>query len=386
MILAMLLVAPCAIAGVALMAAGLCRARNAAHGIMAALCAAATAVLAWVAIGYALFAGAGHTVTIAGRAWNWIGCGPALMRGAAPDERALFGLLAAALAAVIPLSSGAERWRLGAICGSSAVFGGVVVPLFAHWSWGGGWLAGLGFVDAGGAGTIHAAGGMAGLAIAWTLGPRRGKYTREGLPVAFPGHSAVLVLLGCFLAWIGWLGMNGAGAALAGGSAQAAALDTTVSACAAGLAAAAITRLRFGKADASLTANGWTAGLVAASAGCASMTPAGVMLTGVVAGAMTPYAIELFEARAFVDDPGGAVVTHGIAGLWGLAAAALFGGAPGIAQLAGAATVVGFVLPLMYGVDYAIGGRAAADAERRGMDLDELGAGAYPDFPTHRDD
>jgi ammonium transporter, Amt family len=351
-----------AVAGIAMMSAGLCRARNAAHAMVAALCAAAVAVLAWV---------------LASAVWT---------RGAAPDERWLFGMFGAVLVAVIPLGSGAERWRVRGICVSAAVVGGVVFPLLARWSSGGGWLAGLGFVDVGGSGMIHAAGGMAGLAAAWTLGPRRGKYTREGMPTAFPGHNAVLVVTGCFVVWVGFQGMNAAGAMLAGASAIAAVSNTTVAACAAGLAAAGLTRLRFGKTDASLTANGWTAGLVAVSAGCASMSAAGAILTGAVAGALAPIAIELLEGRLFVDDPGGVVAVHGVGGLWGLAAAALFGKASAMAQLAGAATAVGFVLPVMYVVNWAVRGRASADGERRGLDLDELGAGAYPDFAGHRDD
>jgi ammonium transporter, Amt family len=352
-----LLLAPFAVAGIAMMSAGLCRARNAAHTMVATLSAAAIAVLASAL---------------------WI-------RGA-PDERSLFGIFGAAMVAVIPLGSGAERWRMRGICVSAAVLGGAVYPLLAHWCSGGGWLAGLGFVDVGGSGTIHAAGGMAGLAAAWTLGPRRGKFTREGMPMAFPGHNAVLVVTGCFVAWVGWNAMNAAGALLAGASAVAAVLNTTVAACAGGLAAAGLTRLSFGKTDASLTANGWTAGLVAASAGCAAMSPAGAILTGAVAGVLARFAIELLEGRLSVDDPSGAIAVHGVGGLWGLAAAALLGKAPGWAQLAGAATAVGFVLPVMYLVNWAVRGRAPADAERRGLDLDELGAGAYPDFAGHRDD
>jgi len=357
-----LLAAPFAMAGIAMMSAGLCRARNAAHTMVAALCAAAVAVLAWV---------------LANAVWT---------RGAPPDERLLFGMFAAALIAIIPLGSGAERWRLRGICISAAVLGGVVLPLWAHWSWQGGWLARLGLIDVGGSGMIHAAGGMAGLAASWTLGPRRGKYTREGMPMAFPGHNAVLVVTGCFVAWVGFQGMNAAGAMLAGASTIAAVGNTTVAACAGGLAAAALTRLHFGKTDASLTANGWTAGLVAVSAGCASMSAAGAIVTGAVAGALARVAIEILEGKLFVDDPAGAIAVHGIGGLWGLAAAAFFGKASGMAQLAGAATAVGFVLPLMYVVNWAMRGRAPADAERRGMDLDELGAGAYPDFASHRDD
>ena len=132
---------------------------------------------------------------------------------------ALAGIFSVGLAALIPLGSGADRWRLGASLISAAALSGFAYPLFAHWTWGGGWLAslgknygiGAGFLDTGGAGTIHAVGGLAALSIAWILGPRLGKYTIEGMPAAIPGHNAALVLFGCFLAWMGWIGLNCAG-------------------------------------------------------------------------------------------------------------------------------------------------------------------------------
>ncbi len=131
-------------------------------------------------------------------------------------------MFAAALAAVIPLGAGEERWRLGAAAASTAVFAGWSYPLFAHWVWGGGWLAelgskfglGAGFVDVGGAGTIQALGGLSALSVSWLLGPRRGKFSAEGMPTALPGHNAVFVTFGAFLALIGWLGLNSSAAIL----------------------------------------------------------------------------------------------------------------------------------------------------------------------------
>ena len=148
----------------ALIAAGLCRSRNAAHAMVAALCAVAVAALAWFATGFAwqgFPGGAARVLTIAGKSWSWIGSEPLWMRGVADhgvpaNSAMLLGMMGAAMAAVIPLSSGGERWRLGATCLSSALLAGVTFPLFSHWAWGGGWLADIGFVDYGGGATIHA--------------------------------------------------------------------------------------------------------------------------------------------------------------------------------------------------------------------------------------
>jgi Amt family ammonium transporter len=393
----LLLLVPAAIAGLALINAGLCRSRNAAHAMVAAVCVTGVVALAWFATGFAFqsYPGGPSRVIIAGgRYWDFIGAERLLLRGVNFNEgrgalMAIFGMLAAAVAATIPLGSGGERWRLGASCASSAIFGGLTFPLFAHWAWGGGWLAGLGFTDYGGSGVIHAVGGMSALTTAWIVGPRRGKYTREGTPAAFPGHNTVLVLLGCFLGWMGWLALNSVGAMLFGGSAILAAVNTTLSAAAASLTAAGLTRLRFGKADASLTANGWTAGLVAAGAGCGAMRPAAAVLIGLVAGGLAILAIEILELRLFVDDPGGAVAVHGVAGLWGLIGFGVAGGS-WMPQFTGAATIVGFVLPLTYGFNWALDRfyrqRTPVEAERHGLDLYELGAGAYPDFVSHRED
>jgi Amt family ammonium transporter len=210
-----------------------------------------------------------------------------------------------------------------------------------------------------------------------------------------------LVLLGCFLAWIGWLGLNGAGAILFTGTEVARAVliavNTTLAASCAALAAAAITRARFGKTDASLCANGWVAGLVAASAGCAVIRPAGAMIIGLIAGALVVYSVEWLELRLGVDDPGGSVSVHAVSGMWGLIAvgplAALApGGIPGqwLGQLIGIATLLGFIFPLTYGLNWLLNRlspqRVAVEGERQGLDLYELGAGAYPDFLTHNDD
>jgi Amt family ammonium transporter len=398
--LVLILLIPFASAGLALINAGLGRFRNAAHSMAGALCVIAVAAVVYFFVGGAWQGYAGqpaYALHAAGQNWNWIGAGRFFLggmeSGGASSLAALFGLLGSGLAAMIPLGSGADRWRLGSMCASTALLAAVTFPLFAHWVWGGGWLAQIGLLDSGGASAIQAVGGLTALSITWILGPRRGKFSAEGMPAALPGHNAVLVLLGCFLAWLGWLGLNGAGAILFTGVEPAravlAVVNTTLAASSSALAAAAITRARFGKTDASLCANGWVAGLVAASAGCAVLRPAAAVIIGLIAGALVIYSVEWLELRLGVDDPGGSVSVHAVAALWGLIAVGPLAG-HWLAQVVGIATLLGFVLPLTYGLNFLLNRlspqRVAIEGERQGLDLYELGAGAYPDFLTHNDD
>ena len=328
------------------------------------------------------------------------------------------------LAALIPLGSGADRWRLRGICLSTAVLAAWTYPLFAHWVCGGGWLAqlgenygiGRGFLDVGGASSIQVLGGLTALAITWILGPRRGKYSADGMAPAIPGHNVVLVLLGCLLALVGWIGLNSAGAILFTGSeasgAALIAINTMLAASASALTVAFITNARFGKPDASLTANGWVGGLVASSASCAFVSPAEAVLIGSVAATAIVFSVEWLELRMEVDDPGGSVSVHVVGGIWGLLVLGFFGqfqrpvfnvaansmspsmtgivSGQWLAQLVGVATLLGFVLPLTYGLNALLNRfspfRVSVEGERQGMDLHELGAGAYPEFVTHTDE
>jgi ammonium transporter, Amt family len=422
-----ILLVPLASAGLSLINAGLGRSRSAAHAMMASLSIMAVAALAYFVCGFAwqgLAGGPAHTFAIAGKEWNWIAAERLFFRGldfngSRASLAAWLGMLSVGLAALIPLGSGADRWRLSAACASTAILAGLTYPLFAHWVWGGGWLASLGanyglgrgLVDAGGASSIQVVGGVTALAIAWILGPRRGKYTLEGIPTAIPGHNSVLVLFACLLALMGWVGLNAAGAILftgaEAGRVALIAINTTLAATSAALTGAFITRQRFGKPDASLTANGWVGGLVASSAACAFVTPAASLAIGVGAGALVTLAVELFESRLGIDDPGGAISVHGVCGIWGVMAVGVFAQFPAgtlnriaatsggdsrqwLAQLVGVATLLGFVLPLSYGFNWLLNRfypqRVALEGERQGMDLYELGAGAYPEFLTHTDE
>jgi Amt family ammonium transporter len=410
-----LLAAPLAIAGLALINTGLGRSRNATHSMMAALCAVSVAALVWFVCGRAFLghAGGGGVLRLGGKPWSWIGGESWFFRGLTTGDStglltAWFGMLGAAFVSVIPLGSGTDRWRLGAICASTAILTGWTFPLFAHWSWGGGWLTqlgsnyrlGRGFLDPGGAGSIHTIGGLTALAVIWILGPRRGKYTSEGMPMAIPGHNAVLVLFGCLASLGGWLGFNMAGAILfagvdSGGMALVA-VNIMLCAASAALAAALVTKIRFTKPDASLTANGWIGGLVASSAAAAFVAPAAAVLIGLLTGALVIFSVELMDLRLDIDDPTGTVSVHALGGVVGLLAVGLFGrsgaedGGQFLAQLVGVATLVGFVLPLTYGLNALLNLvmplRVSAEGEHHGMDLHELGAGAYPEFITHADD
>jgi Amt family ammonium transporter len=379
---------PLALAGLALINTGLGRSRSAAHAMLASLCAMAVAAVVYAA----------ESLFLRGQPLD----------GSPASMAVLLQMLGAGLAALIPLSSGADRWRLGASCGSAALLAGCTYPLFAHWVWGGGWLAqlganyglGHGFLDAGGASSIQAVGGLTALSVTWILGPRRGKYATHGVPAAIPGHDAVVVMFACFLTWLGWLGLNAAGAILftgaEAGRAVPIAVNTTLSAAAGLLATAAMSRFRFGRPDASLCANGWVGGLVASSAACALVTPAGAVAIGLAAGVLVTFTVAYIEWPLSIDDPGGAISVHAASGLWGVLAVGIFArsadGVSGqwLAQLVGIATLIGFVLPLTYALNWLLNRvycqRVAPEGERQGMDLYELGAGAYPEFATHNEE
>jgi len=412
LVLVLLALAPLAIAGVALINTGLGRSRSAAQSLLGSLAIVAVTAIVFALVGAALAGtsgGAGHVFHLAGKPWNWLGAGPFFLSGLTltpPQSQLalLFEFLAVALAALIPWGSGADRLRLTAGCAVAAVLAAFVFPLLAHWVWAGGWLAqlgfnfslGSGFIDPAGAATIHVLGGLSALAVVWVAGPRKGKFPQGAFATAMPGHNAVYILFGSFVALAGWLAFNLAGAILWLHAPFAAlpttAVNTLLSASGALAAAFAVTRIRFGKPDASLCANGWLAGLVSSSATAAIVSPLQALVIGIVAGVVTPLLVEVLELAVSIDDPSGAITVHGAGGLWGLIAAGVFAPQSGqlIAQLVGIATLLGLILPLLYLLFWLLNRlipfRVGPDGERIGMDLHELGGGAYPEFVIHRDD
>lgn len=384
--------------------------------MVASFCVFAVASVFYVVFGFScqgISGGPAHVLLIGGKPWDYLASEPFLLHGLRfdlllPPLLLLLQMFSVGLAALIPLGAGAERWKVGAACLSTVLLASWTYPLFAHWVWSGGWLSqlgsiyglGRGFVDGAGAATIHVIGGLSALSVAWILGPRRGKFPAEGPPAAIPAHNVVLVLAGCSLAWVGWLGLNAAGAVLFyHGTLSAVVLtgvNTTLSAAASALAAAVVTKYRFGRPDASLFANGWMAGLVASSAAAAFLKPLAAILAGFISGVLVVLAIDLLERWLTIDDPGGAISVHAVSGLWGLVSVALLSdvgtGSSGqwLAQLLGIATLLGLILPLTYGLNWLADRvyryRVDTEAEWQGMDLFELGAGAYPEFVVHSEE
>ena len=408
----LLLLAPLAIAGLALINTGLGRSRSAAQALLGCLAILSVAAIVFALAG-AAFTGstatASHLFHLAGKSWDWLGAGPWILGGLGTTTSyaqlaLLFEFLAVAMSALIPWGSGADRLRLTAGCSIAALLALVFFPLLAHWIWGGGWLSKLGanfalgggLIDPGGAATVHVLGGIGALAVVWITGPRKGKFPKEGFSTAMPGHNAVYVLFGCLVALVGWKAWNAAGALIwlhaPLDALPVTAVNTLLCAAGALLATFAVTRIRFGKPDASLCANGWLAGLVASSASAALVTPVQALFVGFLAGILTPLMVEVLELAVSLDDPSGAISAHFVGGLWGILAVGLFSPLAGqlMAQLVGIAALLGVILPLVYLLFWLLNRvvtfRADPDGERIGMDLHELGGGAYPEFVIHRDD
>ncbi len=397
-------------AGLALVNTGFGRGRSAAHSMLSAMCVFAVAVLVYFFIGFGFQGYIGEParmLSFGGRQWNLLGAERLMMRGVAFNGSALslvacLQLFSVGLAAMIPLGAGSDRWRLSASCASAALLAGITYPIFAHWVWGGGWLAqlgglagcGNGAIDAGGAGVIQAVGGITALSITWILGPRHGKYETNGM--AIPGHNMAFVLFGCMLTLIGWLGLDTAGAMLFAGAAinsmALIAVNNLIAASIALLTALIVTRLRYGKPDASISANGFVIGLVSISGACSLVSPPEAAAIGLVAGILVPFSVEWLDRLGF-DDPSGSISVHAVGGLWGVMAAGAFvhaRPAQWLAQMAMVSALLGFVLPLTYCLNLLLDRiypqRIHKDGERQGLDMCELGGGAYPELtPVTKD-
>lgn len=317
-----------------------------------------------------------------------------------PWHNFVFNMVFCATTATIVSGAMAERTKFISYCVYSVIISAVVYPIEAHWIWGGGWLSQLGFVDFAGSTAIHMVGGISAFIGALILGPRIGKYGKNGKVNAIPGHSLTLGALGVFILWFGWYGFNGAAAATTDNLGQIF-LTTTISPAIATCATMIYTWIKNGKPDVSMSLNGSLAGLVAITAPCADVDALGSAIIGLVAGILVVVAVEFIDIKLKVDDPVGAVAVHGVNGLWGSLAVGLFAtgnGQDGITglfygggftqlgiQVLGVLAVAAWTIVTMTIffklIKATIGLRASKEEEMKGLDVTEHGLiSAYADF------
>jgi Amt family ammonium transporter len=322
----------------------------------------------------------------------------------------------------IVTGSAAERWKFAAFAISSLFLGAITYPIFANWAWGGGWLSqlgnnfglGKGYADFAGSGVVHSVGGLTALAVSMIIGPRIGKYTRDGRSNAMPGHDIVIVLTGCFILAFGWFGFNPGSTLAASGNGAlrigSIAVNTMLAGCTGSFGAILYMWMRFGKPDASMTGNGLLAGLVAITAPSGFVNTIGATIIGLIAGVLVCVSVEFVDRVLRVDDPVGAISVHGTNGLWGVISVGLFadgqsnyggtwngvagnvtglfyggdGASQLVAQLIGVGTLIGFVFVVSYVANTVIhlivGQRVAPADELEGLDIPEMGALCYPEF------
>jgi len=298
------------------------------------------------------------------------------------------------VAATASIVSGtlAERIKLWPFLIFTVVLTGVLYPITGSWQWGGGWLAEMGFSDFAGSTLVHSVGGWAALAGAIVLGPRIGKYGKDGKVKAIPGHNIPLAALGVFILWLGWFGFN-PGSTTAGITDIAMIFVNTNMAAAAGAVAAMLTSwFIFKKPEIGMSLNGALAGLVGITAGCANVSPTSSILIGLIAGVLVVLSVMFFD-RIKIDDPVGAVSVHGVCGAWGTLAAGLFNMEGATAAIVGV-QIQGIIAAFIWSfgvafilfklIDMTIGLRVTEEEEMIGVDISEHGGHAYNDFQVSK--
>jgi Amt family ammonium transporter len=426
-------------AGFALVETGLCRAKNASHTMLMNFLIYVIGITGFWVGGFALMYGAtpvaslGGTsgldsaaefvVSLFGKPFGLFATNGWFLGGNVYDVGVftifLFQMVFMDTAATIPTGAMAERWRLKAFFVFGFFMAIILYPLFGNWAWGGGWLSqlgvnfglGHGYVDFAGSGVVHAVGGLCGLAGAIVLGPRLGKYTRDGRMNAIPAHNIPMALLGTFILAFGWFGFNpGSTLGVSGGGLNRIgiiAVATMLSGAGGCLAAAAYMTFTKGKPDPTMCANGMLAGLVAITAPSGFVGANAGFLIGAIAGVLVCLSVEFLD-KIRIDDPVGAISVHGTCGLFGVLCVGIFadgtafyggswngvdGSVKGllygdvgqfVAQLIGCLTLLvwafGFSYVFFKILDMLMGMRVDPEVEVEGLDLDETGVLAYPGF------
>jgi ammonium transporter, Amt family len=426
-------------AGFAMVEAGLCRVKNANHTYMMNFFVYGCGLLAYWLIGFAIQMGGAsgnanlgglnslsveHPLTLFGKTWGIFGGAGMFLAGHTYDVGVmvifLFEMVFMDTALTIVTGACAERWKFLTFAISSVLMGAFTYPLYGNWAWGAGWLSqlgtnlglGKGYCDFAGSGVVHAVGGITALAVCLLIGPRIGKYNRDGSSNAIIGHDISAVLIGCFILAFGWFGFNPGSTlgASANGNLRigSIAVNTMLAGCTGTFGAILYMWALKGKPDASMSGNGLLAGLVAITAPSGFVNTTGAAIIGLIAGVLVCISCWFVENVMKVDDPVGAISVHGTNGLWGVLSVGLFadgtsnyggswngvtGSVTGLfygnpsqlaAQLVGISTLLGFVFTFSFALNWAldvfIGHRVAAETEIAGLDIPEMGQLGYPEF------
>ena len=379
--------------GFALCEAGFTRSKNTVNILMKNFVDFMLGSLLFFFVGFGFMFGSDGAGFIGAPNWGDL----SFYKGELPVEGFLiFETVFCATAATIVSGAMAERTKFSMYLIYSAVISLFVYPIEGHWTWGGGWLSQLGFHDFAGSAIVHSVGGVLALTGALALGPRRGKYGKDGKSRAIPGHNLALAALGVFILWLGWFGFNPGSQLAASGEVNRLAishvfLTTNLAAVAGGVATMFVTWFKYGKPSLSLTLNGILAGLVGITAGCDVVSPCGSVLIGLLCGTVLVYAIEFIDHKLHIDDPVGASSVHGVCGILGTVLTGvlatdgglLYGGGwhflgvqcIGIVVLDLWAAVCGVLL--FFGIKKAHGLRVEARVEDEGLDIYEHGESCY---------
>jgi Amt family ammonium transporter len=437
-------------AGFAMVESGLCRVKNANHTYMMNFFVYTCGLFAYWILGFAIQMGGAagnsnlgglqplaseHTLSLFGKTWGLFGQSGYFLAGHTYDVGVmvifLFEMVFMDTALTIVTGACAERWKFATFAVTSVIMGALTYPLFGNWAWGAGWLSqlgtnaglGKGYCDFAGSGVVHSVGGLTALAVCLIVGPRIGKFNRDGSANPIIGHDISAVLIGCFILAFGWFGFN-PGSTL-GASANGnlrigtVAVATMLAGCTGTLGAIIYMWALKGKPDASMSGNGLLAGLVAITAPSGFVSATNACIIGLVAGVLVCVSCAFVENVLKVDDPVGAISVHGTNGLWGVLSVGLFadgtsnyggswngvtGSVTGLfygdasqlaAQLIGISTLIGFVFTLSFVInlvlEYFMGHRVSAETELAGLDIPEMGQLGYPEFvfrpePTYSGD
>jgi len=386
-------------AGFAMVEAGLTRAKNTSNIMMKNVMDFVIGSICFWIIGSAFMFGASKAGVIGtsgffmdifqcGDDWNW--------------TYMFFQTMFCATSATIVSGAMAERTKFSSYLVYSAVISLFIYPIAGKWTWGGGWLSELDFHDFAGSTVVHSVGGWLALAGAVILGPRLGKYGADGKPRAIPGHNIALAAAGVLILWIGWFGFNPGSTAAGVGDIGRVAMVTNFGAVSGTLTAMCTAWILLKKPEASMTLNGALAGLVAITASCDIVTPAGALLIGGIAGILAVLSVLAID-RLGIDDPVGAISVHLVNGVWGTLACGLFGAEAvlrigesnsglfygggfhslliqllGIVSYGAWASLLGFLTFAV--IRKTIGLRVSKDEERKGLDMTEHGTDAYAGF------